>query len=125
MQDKVNYRGKKFLTLISLMIHGPFTKMTASHHFCLLLPNSYTHTHTHFYTNTNKACAMAQNRLATHDTDDFYHVPVGTSLVFLSGVMMPHGILMQHSSFNHSKDVLHGWMEMSVCKVIIKAGKPF
>ena len=56
---------KKFFTLISLMAQR-WLPLTA----CLTLPH------------INKACAITWNLPATHDTYDFYHVPVSASLVF-------------------------------------------
>lgn len=46
MRDKVKYKGKRFLTLISFLIHRPFAKTAASHRLRHLLHNTYTRSHT-------------------------------------------------------------------------------
>lgn len=84
-----------FFTLFSFVIHWPLTKMTDSHHLCLVLPK------THTYTHANKTSSVTWNCFATRHTDDFYHVPVSMFLVFLSGVMMSPRIKMQQLLYKY------------------------
>lgn len=64
-------------------MHGPLANVTASNCLCDLVPYSHTCVEKKPKKKTNEYLD------ATHDTDDFYHVPVSAFLVFLSRVMMP------------------------------------
>lgn len=75
MRDKVNHRGKIFLTLISLVIHYPFTKMTATHHLCPLLSKSHTST------------PMLTKNVPWHETA-MQHMIQTSSIMFLSAWLL-------------------------------------
>lgn len=84
LRDKVNHRGKKFLTLILLVIHGPSTEMPASCFSSQLLRTHYMFT---FPLTKRVRRHETARQHATQTTS--HHVPVSASLVVvLSGEKM-------------------------------------